>query len=185
MAATHRPYVSRLPRVLGRGLSDQPLTPEDAASRVAAFVYGDILVLAALIALDPEDLLGFKAVAYVVGTGISTFVAHVLAESVGGRVRTNKGLTGELLRHELRDAIPIISATTLPACLMGVALLGWLNPYTALQLAISVTVLRLAALGWVVGHLRRQRASLRTFLLGMLMALVCSVAAALKWWLTH
>ncbi|MGO4806125.1 hypothetical protein AB4089_13435 [Arthrobacter sp. 2MCAF15] len=33
-------------------------------------------------ALDSEDLNGTKAVAYVVGTGVSTFVAHVIAESV-------------------------------------------------------------------------------------------------------
>jgi hypothetical protein len=43
----------------------------------------------------------------------------------------------------------------------------------------------MAALGWVVGHLRRERASALTFRFGVLLALTCSGAAALKWWLTH
>jgi len=184
MPATKRSFAWSLPRFLG-GLWGGPLAPEDAARRVAAFVYGDILVLAALVALDPEDLNGPKAVAYVVGTGVSTFVAHLLAESVGFRVRTDQRLTGEHLRHELRDSVPIVSATSLPALLMGAALLGWLEAETALLLAIAVTILRLASLGWVVGHVRRRRASMRTFLFGVLLALAGVGAAALKWWLTH
>jgi hypothetical protein len=55
----------------------------------------------------------------------------------------------------------------------------------ALQLAIAVTVLRLAGLGWAVGRFRRQRAPLRTFLAETLLALVCLAGAVLKWVLTH
>ncbi|MCU1532872.1 MAG: putative integral rane protein [Arthrobacter sp.] len=184
MATTNRSSAWSLRRFL-RGLLHGPLPAEDAARRVSAFVYGDVLVLAALVALDPEDLNGPKAVAYVVGTGVSTFVAHVLAESVGFGVRTDQSLTREHLRHELRDSLPIISATSLPALLMIAALLGWLETVSALQLGIGVTVFRLAALGWVVGHLRRRRASGRTFLSGVLLALAGGGAAVLKWWLTH
>jgi small-conductance mechanosensitive channel len=184
MPATNPFSAWSLRRFLG-GLLHRPLAADDAARRIAAFVYGDVLVLAALVALDPEDLNGLKAVAYVVGTGVSTFVAHVLAESVAFRVRTDQRLTGEHLRHELRDALPIVSATSLPALLMGAALLGWLGAAPALLLAISVTVLRLASLGWVVGHLRQRHASVRTFLSGVLLALAGAGAAVLKWWLTH
>ena len=179
-----RSSVLHLSRSLG-GPSERPLAPEHAARRVAAFVYGNILVLTALVTLDPEDLYGPRAVAYVVGTGVSTFVAHVIAELVGFQVRTKEPIVREVVRQELRNSVPIISATTVPALLTGAALLGWLDPGTALPLAIAVTVIRLAALGWVVGHLRRQRPSMRTFLFGVLLAITCSVAAVLKWWLTH
>lgn len=185
MRDMERSPVLHFPKFLGRGLSDRPLASADAGRRVSAFVYGDILVLAALVALEPDDASGPKAIAYVLGTGVSTFVAHVIAESVGLQVRTNQRLTKEVLRHELRNSVPIVSATAVPALLFAAALLGWLAPATALGLAISVTVLRLAALGWVVGHLRRQRASFLTFLAGVLLALACLGAAALKWWLTH
>ncbi len=54
---------------------------------------------------------------------MSTFVAHLPAESVGTRARTGQRLTAAPLRHELRDCLPIVSATTLPALLIGAALL--------------------------------------------------------------
>jgi hypothetical protein len=184
MAATNRSSAWSLRRFL-RGLSHGPFRAEDAARRITAFVYGDVLVLAALVALDPEDLNGPKAVAYVAGTGVSTFVAHVLAESVGFGVRTGQPLTREHLRHELRDSLPIISATSIPALLMIAALLGWLEAVPALQLAIAVIIFRLATLGWVVGNLRGSPASARTFLSGVLLALVGVGVAVLKWWLTH
>jgi hypothetical protein len=161
------------------------LSREDAAGRITAFVYGNILVLAALIALHPADLEGPRGVAYVVGTAVSTFVAHVLAESVGARVRNDIRPDLPAVVHNVRDAVPVLSSATVPGLLLVTALLGWLNTTAALQLALGVTVLRLAALGWVVGWIRGERASMRTFLSGILLAAVCASAAVLKWWLTH
>lgn len=85
----------------------------------------------------------------------------------------------------IAGAVPIVSATAVPALLLGAAKLGWLDAEQALLLAMAVIILRLASLGWVVGHLRQQRASIRTFLSGMLLALAGIAAATLKWWLTH
>jgi hypothetical protein len=70
-----------------------------------------------------------------VGTGLSTFVAHLPAESVGTRARTGQRLTAAPLRHELRDYLPIVSATTLPALMIGAALLGRLTPPVSLAAA--------------------------------------------------
>lgn len=161
------------------------LSREDAASRISAFVYGNILVMAALIALHPDDLARPTGVAYVVGTAVSTFVAHVVAESVGLRVRTDTRPRLSTIVHGLRDALPIASSAAVPAVLMIAALLGWLDTTTALQGAMAVTVLRMAGLGWVVGRVRGERASLRMFLSGILLAVVCVIAAVLKWRLTH
>lgn len=186
--------------------SSRPMTAEDVSGRITAFVYGNILVLAALIALRPEDLLGPKAIAYVLGTGVSTFLAHVISEWVGSSVHTHThtqdrahahahahdragggagGHAGSRFTHLLEDALPIASSALTPALLMAAALLGWIGPTVALLAAIIVTVLRMAGLGWVVGRLRRQPASFRTFLAGIVLAAVCSAVAVLKWWLTH
>ncbi|BBE21374.1 hypothetical protein MN0502_02570 [Arthrobacter sp. MN05-02] len=185
----------RLRRIF-RWRSSRPMTAEDVSGRITAFVYGNILVLAALIALRPEDLLGPKAIAYVLGTGVSTFLAHVISEWVGSSVHTHTQAhdragggagvhAGSRFAHLLGDALPIASSALTPALLMAAALLGWVGPTVALLAAIIVTVLRMAGLGWVVGRLRRQPASFRTFLAGIVLAAVCSAVAVLKWWLTH
>lgn len=161
------------------------LSRESAANRITAYVYGNILVTAALVALDPADLAASTALAYVVGTAVSTMVAHVVAETVGLRVRTNTPPGFSALAHELRDAVPIASSAAVPALLMVAALLGWLDTVVALQCAIGLTLLRMAGLGWAVGRIRRKPAALPTFLSGILLAVLCMAAAILKWWLTH
>jgi hypothetical protein len=120
-------------------------------------------------------------VAYVLGTGISTFVAHVVVESIAFQVRTMEPIAGKVVLHELRNSVPTLAALTVPALLSSGSLPGWLDPDVALPVAISWIVLRIAALGWVVRHLRRERASALTFRYGVLLALTCSGAAALKW----
>ena len=108
--------------------------------RVAAFIYGNILILTALVVLDPVDLSWPKVVAY------------VLAESIVFQVRTMQPIAAKVVVHELRNSVPILSAITVPALLTSASLLGWLDPDVALPVAISWIVLRIAALGWVVGH---------------------------------
>jgi hypothetical protein len=161
------------------------LEPERAATRVSAYLYGDVLVLAALVALHPQDLAETTGLAYVLGTALSTYLAHVLAETVGLSIRDPHAVPGSALRHELRDATPIASAALGPALLMAAVLLGSWPPESALKAAIALTVARLALLGWVVGYVRGEPASFRTFLAGIALALTGLAVAVLKWWLTH
>lgn len=177
---------SRLPRWVqgGRRRGEGPSRGE-AASRTTAFVYGNILVMAALVALHPEDLARATGVAYVLGTALSTVVAHVAAETVGHQVRTGQRPDRPTVLHMLRDARPILSSATPPALLMAAALFGWLDPTAALLLAMGVIVLRLAGLGWIIGRGRRRRTSWGPVISGLGLAVVCVVAAVLKWWLTH
>ena len=152
---------------------------------MSAYLYGDVLVLAALVALRPADLTGTTGLAYVLGTALSTYAAHVLAEAVGLSIRGAPGVSSAELRHELRDALPIASAASGPALLMVATLLDWWTPGTALTLAVAVTAARLAVLGWVIGYLRGEPPSPRTFLAGIVLALTGATVAVLKWWLTH
>ncbi len=126
------------------------LAREDVASRVSAYVYGNVLVMAALIALHPDDLRGGTGVLYLLGVGASTFVAHVLGEAVGARVRRGRSLGRAAVRHELRGALPIATSAGAPAALL---LLAWAEPLDAdlvLALALALVDLRLALLGSVV-----------------------------------
>ncbi len=89
-----------VPGVVGRGGASEDArarrpSPQDrellhqdrAAARVSAYLYGDVLVLAALVALHPHDLTSTKGLAYVLGTAVSTYVAHVLVNAVGLSIR--------------------------------------------------------------------------------------------------
>jgi hypothetical protein len=163
----------------------QPIAPEDASSRITAYVYGNILIMAALIALDSQDLLGPKAAGYVVGTGVSTFLAHVVAALAGSDLGTDRRMTLSDVRHAARDSAPILSAMTLPTLLVVAALWGWLDQDWALGLAAGVTIVRIASLGWVVGHFKDRRASLRSIAAGIGLAGISAAAALVKFWLTH
>ena len=55
------------------------LPVERVRSRVSAYVYGNILVLAAILATSPENIAHWTAVIFVVATTATTFLAHVVA----------------------------------------------------------------------------------------------------------
>ena len=176
--------VSRLgPARLG-GRRREP-SREDVAGRVSAYVYGNVLVMAALIALHPDELLGPTGVLYLLGVGVSTYVAHTLGEAVGLRVREGRSLDTTALRHEARDALPIATSAGAPAALLLLAWTDLLDADVVLVLALALVDVRLALLGSVVARVSGERSSTRVFLAGFVLAVVAAAVAALKWQLTH
>ena len=167
----------------GRARADLPR--ENVASRVSAYVYGNVLVMAALIALHPEELRGPTGVLYVLGVGASTYVAHTVGEAVGLRVRAGRPLDRNALGHELRDALPIATAAAAPAAVLLLAWTGLLDAAVVLILALALVDLRLALIGSVVARLSGERSSTRVFMAGFILAVVAAAAAVLKWRLTH
>ncbi|MFD1826991.1 hypothetical protein [Mumia zhuanghuii] len=162
-----------------------PLDRERAAARVSAYLYGNILVLAALVSLHPEDLDGPTGAVVVLGTAVSTFIAHALAETVALDVRSTGSVSRTMLLHELRDARPIASTASLPVLLMLAAYAGWIAESWALGLAIAVIVVRLAALGWIVAQIAGKRGSREMFGSGFALAVLGILAAVLEWQLKH
>jgi hypothetical protein len=164
--------------------TDEP-SREDAASRVSAYVYGNVLVMAALISLRPEDLLRCTGVLSVLGVGASTVVAHMVGDAVGRRVRQGRSIQWAEVRHEIRDTVPIGAAATVPAAMLLLAWGGLVNANLVLALALAVTDLRLAMLGSAVEWFSGERSSPRLFLAGFGLAVIAAGVAVLKWALTH
>ena len=161
------------------------LAPHDSASRISAYVYGNVLILAALVALSAGDLTSGRGAIIILGTGITTYLAHLLAESVGHRAhRARRASTADVIA-ELRNAMPIVSSTAAPALFLASAWLGWITPLVALSGAVIVTVGRMAFLGGVLARLRGEKSSLRVLLGGVALAVLCAVIAAVKMLLTH
>ena len=101
----------------------EDLTPLRADNRVSAYVYGDVLVLAATAGVYDDAIRSGEALLVAVGTVVSTYVALVLADLVGAVFSGHEVRTA--LLNALRDSIPIISAGIPPLVLFTAAMLGW------------------------------------------------------------
>jgi hypothetical protein len=154
-----------------------------AESRVSAYVYGNVLVLAAVVGASPGAVESGTAVAIVAGTVLSTYVAHVLAHSIGSLFGGHPARTA--VREHLRDAVPIVSSGATPAAVLGVTALGWLPALWGHALAALIVVGRIAATGIVYRRLREDVPLRRAWTIGASAAAVAAVAVVLKLTLTH
>ena len=165
---------------------NEDLPVERVRSRVSAYVYGNIFVLAALFASSPESIAHWSAVVIVVATSATTFFAHVVAHNIGQAIgRTDDESLRVHLAQEARDAVPIMTSGTVPAVLLGLGALGWLPPWLSQLLAEAYVVVRLAGTGIIVRRLSGDSSRRGGFWSGLALAGIGVVIAALKQVLTH
>ena len=212
MTSQSRP-TRRTPRAEWRGILTRrrgdPLPPRRAASRLSAYVYGNIMVLAALVTASAHAVENGEAVWLVLGTGLTTYIAHVFADLVAGssipeahgqdtqadgsaapdaQAPTHErpgDAARRHVRHELRDATPIISSAILPAIALA---LGWadvLPTAWAHGIAGAVVVLRIASVPIVVARVRGEEVSMKVIVAGLLTAALAAVVVLLKVLLAH
>ncbi|NAZ81657.1 hypothetical protein GTR02_07480 [Kineococcus sp. R8] len=127
-----------------------------ARHRTTAFVYGNITVLGAVLAVGAGAVASGSAVLAVLATALTTFVAHVVADVVAARVTDGPDQPPppeHELREELRDATPVATSGLLPAVVLGLSALDVLPVAVAQPLAALVVVVRLALTGVVVERL--------------------------------
>ncbi|MBS3178445.1 MULTISPECIES: hypothetical protein [unclassified Pseudoclavibacter] len=161
-----------------------------AASRLTAYVYGNIIILATLLGLVHAGENPGEGAIVVLATGGTTLLAHLIADAVGHSTRAEVGDRRERTAHieflhELRDAVPIASAASIPAAILGVAALGVIDGETAQLVAEIVIIVRLAAMGFTVQRIRGERPSFRTFAAGVGLALIGVAISVLKANLGH
>jgi hypothetical protein len=156
------------------------------ARRVSAFIYGNILVLAALVVLSPDDLQTTTGFVYVLGVAFSTFIAHVVSDVFAHLLRhpDAKGLSAKLPR-DLRDAVPIAVSAILPTVVLVAASLGWFEAELAWGIAIGVMLVQLSLLGPISAWIAREPFSLWPLFGGVLLALLIAIIALMKAVLTH
>ncbi|EYT62970.1 membrane protein [Dietzia sp. UCD-THP] len=165
---------------LSRG---QPLDRGDAASRISAYIYGNILVLAALVPIVHTEK--YVGIAIVLGTALSTFIAHVFAEAVGHGVREGEPLSRAERRAELRNSVPILSSAVLPSLILAVGWIGVLEHGTAILLAEITVLVRIGGVVFVIGRLNGERPSRTWLLSAAALTVVAATVVAVKVALTH
>jgi hypothetical protein len=154
-----------------------------AESRVSAYVYGDVLVLAATVGVSASAIRSGQAVLVVLGTMISTYVAHVLADVVGA-VFGGDPLRAAIVA-ELRDSLPVVSAGAPAVVLLGAAALGWPPSGVAQSTAAAFLILRVAAIGLIYRRFHATISVRRAVSFGVLAAVVATLVAVLKLTVVH
>jgi hypothetical protein len=121
------------------------------------------------------------AVLYVLAVGATTYLAHMVRDAAGRRVREGRSIQWVDVRREIRDTLPIGTAATLPAAILLPAWGGPADARLVLALALGATCVRLALLGSAVEWFSGERSSARLFLAGAGLAVGSAVAAVLRW----
>ena len=87
-----------------------PLPSEVGQHRTTAFIYGNILVLAAVVQVSLHPITG-RSVVTVLATAVTTFLAHVFADVI------TSTWSWRTVRHAARDSGPILtSGISRPRC---------------------------------------------------------------------
>src|SRR5215211_3562626 len=161
------------------------LPVERVRSRVGAYIYGNILVLAAIFATSSQGIAHGSAVV-VVATSATTFLAHVVAHNTGQAIGRPRDDTLRLqLAQEARDAVPIMNSGAGPAVFLVLGALGWLPPGFSQVLAEAYVVVRLAGTGIIVRRISGDASRLAGPWSGLALAGIGVVIAALKYIVSH
>jgi hypothetical protein len=163
--------------------ADPSLSREQAAARISAYVYGNIITFATLVPLTGDDLHHGHAALLVLGVAASTYVAHVFADLVGHHVRES---SPGGLASGLRDALPILSSAVVPALLLLAGTAGWISAGAAVTASEIYLLVRMSLVGLLVERLRgAERAPGWALLSGVALAVAAAIVAVLKAALGH
>lgn len=161
------------------------LAQDRARDRISAFVYGNITVLGAVVALTPSSVESGQGSVVVAATAGTTFISHLVSDRIAAKI----GVPAESdrpqpLRSEFRDAMPIATTALLPFVLLLLAAVDVLPAWIALAIAALTVVVRLAATGLVVERISGHRSRTGVWA-GFSLALGSAVIAGVKALLTH
>jgi len=134
-------------------MAEAPTRPVDERrTRIAAAVYGTVLVLAVVSYLSEDPDLGAGEVAVsMLGTTAVYFAAHVYVDFLSHRMTGAGGGTWQLTRRVLREEWPLLHATLAPAAPLLLGAVGVLSRSTAINLTLIVALSDLAGWGYAAG----------------------------------
>lgn len=151
----------------------RPLSRGEARERTTAYIYGNVLVLAAVVQATFDDV-NARSVVVVLGTAATAFMAHVFAGVV-----TSTTWSRLTLLREARSSMPILTSGIVPAALLWMGLFG-LPTLLAVLLAEVLLIVRIAMTGVVAARLSSEPASRSAVVAGVVAALVALAIVTVK-----
>jgi hypothetical protein len=128
-------------------------TVEEERSRIAAAIYGTILVLAVLSYMSDVDDLGRGDIfAAMVGTAAAYFSAHVYVDYLAARMTGAREPTLQLTRKVLREEWPLLHAMLAPGVPLLLGGVGVFSRSTAVDIALVVAFADLVGYGFEAGR---------------------------------
>lgn len=157
---------------------------------LSSYVYGNITVLGAAIAVGPEQIRHGAAVWAVLATGLLTFLAHVLAHIVAqgfgdGADEQAPDARRAAVREVVITARPIATSAVIPAALYAVAWMGWLPSVWMQAAAILVLAVRIGFVGLAMERYSGRPLTLGALWSGVVLATVAIGIGIVKLLLTH
>ena len=163
----------------------KPVDRASAADRITAYVYGNILVLAALVVLDVHAIDSGGGILVVLGTALSTFIAHLVAHDVGSAIEHPDGFDRAHKSAMVRDSVPILTSGSIPSLILATGYWDWISPESAQIAAAALVIVRIALIGGVVVRLTDEDRPMRALLGGIGLAVLSSLVVLVKVLLTH
>jgi hypothetical protein len=118
-----------------------PLIPESVdrrrlAERARHAVYGSVIVLAVIIALDETSIDPGEAIASVIGAAFATLLAELYADYLGETIREGRNPTPEERTQTIKNASAGMLAAVLPVVFFILAALDVMKLDTAFEAAV-------------------------------------------------
>ena len=168
------------------------LDAHDVAHRISAYTYGNFLVLAALLSIhDANAIFDGTAILYITGTGLTTYIAHVIAEMQEYRVLHSGTPPREFVKQALSNASPILGTTVYPVLLLILAAILPYGPASdiifdcTILLCLATVVWRIFSLNFMIARYRSEPLCWRTFQSAVWLTFAIIVLAIVKIMFIH
>jgi hypothetical protein len=125
--------------------------------QVARVIYGAIIGLALLVALERHPPGAGAVVASLIATAVAVALAELYSEAVGAETRSRRRVQREELRHIARDALAVAFGIAFPAVFFVGAMAGVLDTDTAFTAAKWSGVGLIAFYGYCAARLAGAR----------------------------
>ena len=149
------------------------------SNQVSRIVYGAIIGLALIVALEAHPPPPGVVVATVLGTAVAVGLAEIYSETLGTEVRTRRRVERDAMRATWTDTAAVVFGVAFPATFFVVAATGAIDTDTAFDLAKWCGLGLIGFYGFIAARLSGAR--LATALVkGLTAALIGAFLIALK-----